>query len=293
MSDTHEAPPPVKSSPPRWRLRLSRLDLRSRVRWFVAEFLVVVTGILVALALNSWWQGRQNSARERAYLHQLHADLLASERQLEAAAGFFREHAHAAAKVSHAFWRSQRPAEDSLVRWLWSPLSSARVRPVLGTARALVSSGDLDLIRSDSIRSGVLDYIESVEAHLEDIRRFDETYYREGILALAPIYDVRAVVERIYGAEIDRECGDGRQGAFPSPLGGQRRQLRCGLQGFPSGERRAPFPLDSEALLGDRRVYVAYGHLLTAHRSQADEYEEMLEETRALRRRVGGALDPP
>lgn len=295
MSETREAPPPVESSPPRWRLRLSRLDWRPRVRWFVAEFLVVVIGILVALALNAWWQGRQNATREQAYLRQLHADLLASEGTLEATAGFFRERAHAAASVSHTFWRIESPAKDSLVHWLWNPLTSARVRPVLGTARALVSSGDLDLIRSDSIRSGILDYLESVEAHLEDIRRFDETYYREGVLVLGSIVDVGALVEMIHGGESDRECVDGRQGIFrirPSPLGTPRSR-RCGLQAFPFGERRAPFPLDFEAVLGDRRVYVAYGRLLIAHRSQADEYEEMLEETRALRRRVGEALDAP
>src|SRR5688572_25817782 len=41
---------------------------RARVRWFAAEFLVVVTGVLVALALQAWYEDRQDRDRETAYL---------------------------------------------------------------------------------------------------------------------------------------------------------------------------------------------------------------------------------
>ena len=59
-----------------------RRDWRPGVRWFGAEFLVVVTGILVALALNAWWGSRQDAAREQAYVRQLRAELAVSVIQL-------------------------------------------------------------------------------------------------------------------------------------------------------------------------------------------------------------------
>ncbi|PAP75067.1 hypothetical protein [Rubrivirga marina] len=56
MSDTPAAP--VLDTP------RSRGGWRRGARWFGAEFLVVVTGVLVALAVGAWWQGCQDAARE-------------------------------------------------------------------------------------------------------------------------------------------------------------------------------------------------------------------------------------
>lgn len=49
--------------------------LRGSLRWFFAEFLVVVAGILAAIALNGWYQGRADAASERDYLTFLSRDL--------------------------------------------------------------------------------------------------------------------------------------------------------------------------------------------------------------------------
>jgi hypothetical protein len=40
-----------------------------------AEFVVIVAGVLVALAANSWYTQRQDRTLERYYLEQLYADL--------------------------------------------------------------------------------------------------------------------------------------------------------------------------------------------------------------------------
>jgi hypothetical protein len=48
---------------------------RRSLRWFAAEFLVVVSGILVALALQAWWNERSDRAEEREVLTQMLADL--------------------------------------------------------------------------------------------------------------------------------------------------------------------------------------------------------------------------
>ena len=45
-----------------------------RLRWFFAELIVVVAGILLALGLQSWWQGRENDVRGISYQRQVLAD---------------------------------------------------------------------------------------------------------------------------------------------------------------------------------------------------------------------------
>ena len=48
--------------------------LSGRFRWFATELVMIVTGILVALAINTWWQGRETAQREQAYLADLVLD---------------------------------------------------------------------------------------------------------------------------------------------------------------------------------------------------------------------------
>lgn len=55
---------------------------RTRLRWFVAEFLVIVTGVLVAVALNGFYQRRQDARSEASYLALLSRDIGQTTRQL-------------------------------------------------------------------------------------------------------------------------------------------------------------------------------------------------------------------
>jgi hypothetical protein len=288
-SEGSDAPGSQRSARP-WSFR-GRLPLLGpqQIRWFLAELLVVVAGILIALALNAWWEARQNVALERTYLRQLAADLATSDAELDATAEFFYERALASAAVTQSFWRRDTPPPDTLARWLLTPLSSRRTRPVTGTMTTLVSSGDLDLIRSVSLRSAILGYLESSEAHLEDIRRYDETYFRQGVNAVNSILDIAALARMVRGDSIDRQCR-GVPKVVARPLPPLNRL--CGLTADPTGMVEGPFPLEFERIRTDQRVYRAYYNLLTGHRNQAFQYHAMLNETRSLRQRVQETLGP-
>lgn len=77
MSDTPTPPasmtpstdPAPSTEPPR------RWDWRPKARWFAAEIVVVVAGILIALALNAWWADVQAGRWERQALADLRAEL--------------------------------------------------------------------------------------------------------------------------------------------------------------------------------------------------------------------------
>ncbi|NBB87388.1 MAG: hypothetical protein GVY12_14365 [Bacteroidetes bacterium] len=56
-----EGPPLEAPAPPP-----QRGDWRPKLRWFAAEIGVVVAGVLIALALNAWWAGLQETRQRNA-----------------------------------------------------------------------------------------------------------------------------------------------------------------------------------------------------------------------------------
>lgn len=236
----------------------------ARLRWFAAEFVVVVAGVLVALAVSSWAQERRDHGREEAYLRQLSADLAANVEGLERAVGIHRERAEAAARVVQRFWQESPTVDDTLVHDLILPRSNARYRPILGTAEALISTGDLNLIRSDALRTAILAYVEGVNFKLSDIQRYEETYYRPAMDMVFRGPDVLP---------------------YARP-----RSTDYAVAARPEKVERVPFPTSLADIVRDRTVYQAYTQLLIAHRNPSARYAELLEESRTLKAQVDAAI---
>lgn len=143
------------------------------------------------------------------------------------------------------------------------PRGTRRYRPILGTVEALVSSGDLNLIPSNRLRAELVAYLESTKTNLDDISRFDETYYRPGVLVLYRGLDIQQFVTPKAAEDQDR--------------------VR------PSDSNFIPFPTTLE-VQRDRSTYDGYHLLLVTHRNQRLRYQEMLERTRELRKRIQAVL---
>lgn len=244
---------------------------RRGMSWFLAEFVVVVAGVLVALAVSAWWQGRLDRQHETEYLQQLDADLLATESDMEHAQVVLNRRALAAHAVTHAFW-GERPANDAeLRRDLVAPWRSARYRPVLGNIEALIATGDIHVIRAAALRTELVAYDEWAKARLEDISRYDETYYRPGINSLLARMDPT-------GADVDE---------YRKRLGGKAHAFDLSPA---AASGSAPFPIDLVTLFKDQVVYNAYMQIGLAHRNQAAEYGLILERARHLHAEVYQAL---
>jgi hypothetical protein len=255
MNEVTEAPPKPTAA---WRRRVRRL------RWFLAEFLVVVSGVMVALALTSWAGERRDLGREQAYLRQLSTDLAANEESLKEYITLHRNRAEAAARVLHRFWLEDPSADDTLVADLSLPRGNARYRPILGTAEALISTGDLNLIRSDPLRASVLAYVEGVNFSLADVHRYEETYFRPAVTALFHAPHLTPFT--------GRHSTDYAVGARPTKV------------------ERVPFPTSLSDVLRDRNVFDAYNQLLVAHRNPWRIYNNLLEETQALKAQVDAEI---
>lgn len=65
MTVAVEPGPPAAAPPPRRRTGAVAEWGWSRIRWLAAELTMVVAGILIALAIQSWADGRDDRASER------------------------------------------------------------------------------------------------------------------------------------------------------------------------------------------------------------------------------------
>ena len=266
------APPEIPAPEPPPQGAPDRRTWHERARWFAAEFTVVVSGVLVALALNAWWSGCQDAGQERIYLRQLLSDLSATERRISASDSAMRSADRAGALLVRSYQTPESPPADSLVAWVRAASRYRYPDPVTGTAEALVSTGDLTLIRDDGLRASIVSYLQESRLLAGDFRTDASAWERarDDLFRTIDYQDVLA-------ATVPRPVRDSLARSFPDfPL--------------PAGERRQRFPFDANAFLSDREPYDALVRMNNAKTNMRWDREALERATRALGARVEAAL---
>lgn len=129
----------------------------TRHRWkgLLLETAVVVTGILIAFALDSWWDSRAQAFQERAHLRALQSDFAANDERLDESVAR-QDGIIAASRQLLVLSRIGRPVAIDTVRTLMSRVfNSGRFEPVMGAYEAVVNSGGLAQISDDSLRAAL------------------------------------------------------------------------------------------------------------------------------------------
>ena len=172
MAITFDDSPAAHSSTPRF----ARLRAVSWRHWF-REVAVIAAGALAALAAQAWWQDRQDREREADYVRQLLTDTRENERRLtkeiadDSTAGV-------AAKRTAAFMfgTGPIPPSDTIVHWLFynGAFSSSEFQPINGTYAALLTTGDLRLIRDELLRGELVAYAARLDAERENMRFYTQ-----------------------------------------------------------------------------------------------------------------------
>ena len=249
-----------------------RWEWRPKLRWFAAEIVVVVAGVLIALALNAWWGARQDRATEQSYLRQLAADLVETERVIADTEARLATPEWATGELLRAFKSPERPPRDSLVRWL---VDYGRLRvalPVTGTIEALIATGDLALVRDDSLRTAITAYAQAMAVTAQSQHQWAE---RE------------RTARDVVGSRVDYDEARAER-MSPEALDSLARTVP--VRGIQSGERRHPFPFTVESVLTDRVVYDAVRIVSTSKWNMIDYRREMRDATRVLRERVDAQI---
>ena len=150
------------------------IESRRRFGSLAVELTVVVLGVLIALGADSWWQRHEDTARELSYLRAIRADMMETLSSIDDVNERLRGWILAADSIGTAIVAAE-PADDAPFDWpgLFGDT------PVLstGTLDALVQSGELRLLRSESLRTVLVRAV----AELEDEQTwFDEVMSQAG-----------------------------------------------------------------------------------------------------------------
>jgi hypothetical protein len=246
------------------------------LKYAIGEIVLVMIGILLALQVNEWNKERTRKMNEALIIEQLIADLKKSQSDLEEIIERNEESARASAIVCHAFWKINTP-HDSIFHYMAIPRGTKVYSPTLGTAKSLINSGNLALIKSTEIRNEITSYVEKVDYRLKDISRYEETYYRKARDLLNEIV-VSTLEPDSYFAELIEES----KSPFYAPERDEYTRYR------PNHIEKVPFKVDKETLFQDKNVYNAYYNLLMHHRNGGFVYKRILESTDALLAKLEG-----
>ena len=232
------------------------------VRWFAAELLIVVSGVLIALAIGSAYEHQQDRLKERRYLGQLAADLEQTESLMTAADSVNAGWDRSIAALVGAYRGHPTPSRDSVLRWVEGVLFDNPV-PVMGTADALIETGDLQLIRDLALRSMITSYLSRTREYnvpwllsLENEFMSARTAFRDRVDLL----------------EVEQYTNSGL---------GSAARLNLGTT--------SPYPLNVTRLLDDRDAYFQLVRMIEAKTQLAEVRAAFRSDAASLRKRIDAA----
>ena len=168
-TDDETTPDAEPSAAPKRQLFFARLAAAVRRQdWFVValEVAIVVLGVFLGVQLGNWNAARVESARAHAALASLSAEISALQVTADSALSYHSRNIDNLQALALALDRGAMapgdsvPIRDALAKGgSFSPAPGAPA-----TLTQLVSSGQLHLIRSDSLRSALLDFKDLVES---------------------------------------------------------------------------------------------------------------------------------
>lgn len=240
-------------------MRFPRPSLPVSWKYAFGQFVLIVAGVLAALAADSWREGRQERAREEMYLRRLRADFAANEQHIQEMIRQEQQVESASLALLGAMHSSVLPPRDSLAAWLGRVRWYSDFKPRTGTYQALLQTGDLALLRNPEVQARLVAFSGLMDNHFASLRLWEGAYVQN-----------------------DRA----------------HRRAYDWYETLPDSARKAPpfsawesrFPIDWEALLrdGEFRSTVDASRMIAYSRRYF--YEDMLGEVREVRRMLEAEL---
>lgn len=150
---------------------LTKNKFSKYILYAIGEIVLVVIGILIALQINNWNEGRKNSIKEKQYLESFKNDLLANIKELERVI----EKSEFTSMCADSVLRTrknemQHLPHEKLIYQIMSGTGFTVYTSQEGTVQDIIGSGTLDIIHNDSLRIA----IGSWEGNLKILREWEK-----------------------------------------------------------------------------------------------------------------------
>ncbi len=165
-----------------------------KINWpqAVAEVGLIVTGILVALAVNSWWEDRLERQAEISYLEALNSDFQSNRESLETA---IEEQENVINEGDEVLNLIKAGLNEESSEEFFSKIGNKLYffrnwTPFTGTYDDLISSGRLLYIQNSQLRNEMSEFRKSLELVRQMERLQTETFYARQSPFLAKYRDL-------------------------------------------------------------------------------------------------------
>lgn len=148
------------------------------IKYAVGEIVLVVIGILIALAINNYSEEKKERLKERAFLKEINLDFKSNKAQLDSIISFNKVSLHASnrlLKVIKLFDlkrpeanKSNAHVVDSIRYYNSLAWRNKSFNPKNGTVEALLNSSSFDLIENDTLRRYLISWKDVLGDYLEE-----------------------------------------------------------------------------------------------------------------------------
>lgn len=146
-------------------VRLKLLEngrLKNYTLYAIGEIVLVVVGILIALQINNWNEGRKNSKKEELILQEMLAALTYDSLSMES----YLMRIDVSSKASKNLLAFPE-YNDSLVKDFINSIASVVLVPKIAAFEQLKSTG-LDIIKNDSLRQMIVTYYDVTSKNVQE-----------------------------------------------------------------------------------------------------------------------------
>lgn len=165
------------------RIRLSLIkkdNLRKYLLYAVGEILLVVIGILIALQVNNWNQNKIYKQMERTYLKNLIINMETDLRLMDRLVIDRYDKKMEGLKLAKAYNMGTYQVQDTLDFLTKAAYGAVFAQGInffsLQTYNELVSTGNLQLIRDDELKTSINNYYRFVQSQIVNVSQYTTDY---------------------------------------------------------------------------------------------------------------------
>lgn len=142
--------------------------LRSKWREYLIELIVIIVGILLAIALNEWNANRKDRQKEKQIRQQIHEEFILNKEQLDSHVAFHQNTFNHCKKILDFCPININTVNLDSLQWYIHKIGSWKTyNPTQGTIESLTSTSSFDIISDEKLRMLLIQWKDLVNDYIE------------------------------------------------------------------------------------------------------------------------------